>query len=138
MRRRFDNLVFVLLAALFGSTSIWAQGQAVTHQAFNPPRILNGVPDIQGVWQAVNTAAWDIQDHDASLGVPAGEGVIEGNEIPYQPWAAAKKIANVTNRATADPETKCYLPGVPRITYMPFPFQIAQTSGYVAITYEYL
>ena len=70
--------------------------------------------------------------------MPAGQGVVEGNEIPYQPWALAKKQENFENRATADPETKCYLPGVPRITYMPYPFQIFQTPDYIAILYEYV
>src|SRR6267142_1366518 len=84
-------------------------------------RASDGKPDLSGVWQAVNAAAWDIQDHRASLGVPAGQGVVEGNEIPYQPWAVAKKRENSENRRTADPETRCFQPGVPRITYMPFP-----------------
>jgi len=64
--------------------------------------------------------------------------VVEGNEIPYQPWAAEQKKRNFENRATADPEAKCYLPGVPRATYMPFPFQILQTPDRVAIVYEYV
>ena len=103
-------------------------------------------PDLQGVWQAVNTAAWDIQDHaggrfpglPARFSVPAGQGVVEGNDIPYQAWALAKKQENYRNRATADPEAQCYLPGVPRITYMPFPFQIFQFADRVVILYEYL
>ena len=60
--------------------------------------------------------------------------MVEGNEIPYQPWAAAKKKENFDSRATADPDAKCYLPGVPRITYMPFPFQIYQTANSVVIS----
>ena len=79
-------------------------------------RTPDGKPDLSGVWQVLNTAAWDIQDHAATKGVPAGQGVVEGNAIPYQPAAAAKKRENFQNRVTADPETKCYLPGVPRIT----------------------
>jgi len=92
---------------------------------------------LQGIWQVLNTAAWDIQDHQARLGVPAGQGVVEGNEIPYQPWAVVKKKENFENRLTADPEAKCYMPGVPRITYMPYPFQIFQFGEQVAILYEY-
>jgi hypothetical protein len=91
------------------------------------PRTPDGKPDLSGFWQVSNSANWDIQDHSAQKGVPAGQGVVEGNVIPYQPWAAAKKKENFENRATADPEAKCYLPGVPRITYTPFPFQIVQT-----------
>ena len=102
------------------------------------PRTADGKPDLSGVWQAVNTAAWDIQPHVAQKDVPAGLGVVEGDEIPYQPWAAAKKKENFAARATADPEAKCYLPGVPRATYMPFPFQILQTPTQVSILYEYV
>src|SRR5580658_10301101 len=89
----------------------------------NPlPRAANGTPDLSGIWQVLNSANWDIQDHGAQKGIPAGQGVVVGNEIPYQPWAEAKKKENNENRATADPEAKFYLPGVPRITYTPFPF----------------
>lgn len=101
------------------------------------PRTADGKPDLNGIWQALNTAAWDIQDHSAQLGVPAGQGVVEGNEIPYQPWAVAKKKENAANRLDRDPEAKCFLPGVPRATYMPFPFEIAQSSDHVAFLYEY-
>jgi hypothetical protein len=101
------------------------------------PRTADGKPNLQGIWQALNTAAWDIQDHHARLGVPAGQGVVEGNEIPYQPWALAKRRENFETRQTADPETKGYLPGVPRIMYLPFPFQIFQTSTHVTIAFEY-
>ena len=86
------------------------------------PRTVEGRPDLSGVWQAVNTAAWDLEAHHARDGVPAGLGVVDGDEIPYQPWAAAKRDENFANRATADPEGKCFLPGVPRATYLPFPF----------------
>jgi hypothetical protein len=71
------------------------------------------------------------------LGVPGGQGVVEGNELPYRPEALLKKRQNFDNRATADPEGKGYLAGVPRIMYMPFPFQIFQTPDYVAIAFEY-
>jgi hypothetical protein len=106
-------------------------------QVFAPPRTPDGKPNLQGLWQVLNTAAWDIQDHQAQLGVPAGQGVVEGNEIPYQPAASAKKRANFESRLTTDPDIKGYLTGVPRITYMNFPFQIFQTPSYVTIAYEY-
>lgn len=103
-----------------------------------PVRTAGGKPDFNGVWQALNTAAWDIQDHSGSLGVPPGKGVVEGGEIPYQAWAAAKKQENFAHRATADQtEANCYMPGVPRATYMPYPFQITQGSKLIAITYEF-
>ena len=70
--------------------------------------------------------------------MPPGQGVVEGNEIPYQPWALAKKQENHTNRAKADlTEANCFLPGVPRVTYMPFPFEIVQTGNKVVIRYEF-
>jgi hypothetical protein len=101
-------------------------------------RTSDGKPDFNGIWQAMNTAAWDIQDHSGALGMPPGLGVVEGGEIPYQPAALAKKKENFANRATADPtEANCFLPGVPRATYMPHPFEIAQTPRQIAILYEY-
>jgi hypothetical protein len=70
-------------------------------------------------------------------GVPAGEGVVEGNEIPYQPWAAAKKKENFEHWLERDPEIKCLMPGVPRATYMPYPFQILQGTNKILIAYEF-
>jgi hypothetical protein len=102
------------------------------------PRTADGRPDLQGIWQAFSTAAWDLEDHIAREGVPAGVSVVVGGRIPYLPAADAKRRENFANRLTADPEAKCYLPGVPRITYMPFPFQIFQTSTQVTFAYEYL
>ena len=101
------------------------------------PRTSDGKPDMSGIWHAVNSAAWNILPHSAEQGVPAGLGVVEGNEIPYRPEAAAKQRENFANRAKLDPETKCWLPGVPRATYMGFPFQIVQTPTQVSILYEY-
>jgi hypothetical protein len=69
--------------------------------------------------------------------VPPGMGIVEGDEIPYLPAALAKKKANQDNWLTSDPEIKCYLPGVPRATYMPYPFQIFQSSKAIFIAYEY-
>ena len=124
------QFVFALVVIVLVAASSPAQSRAV-------PRTADGKPDLSGIWQVMNTAAWDIQDHQAQKGVPAGQGVVEGNEVPYTPAALEKKKANVARRATADPETKCYLPGVPRITYMPFPFQIVQTPAQVTVLYEY-
>jgi hypothetical protein len=101
------------------------------------PRTSGGKPDLSGVWQALNTAAWDLQDHGAARGVPAGQTVVEGNEIPYRPEALIKKQDNSKNRATADPEARCTLPGVPRATYMPFPFQIVQAPEQITLLHEY-
>ena len=115
-----------------------AQAAAAGTQAGPIPRSADGKPNLSGIWQALNTAAWDIQGHSAQKDIPAGQGVVEGNVIPYQPWAAEKKKENFANRATADPETRCFLPGVPRIMYMPYPFQIFQTPTYLAFVHEYV
>jgi len=132
-RRTGPGTLLVAALVVLSSWPAWAQAPA----AYRPPRMASGEPNLQGIWQVLNTAAWDIQDHGARLGVPAGVGVVDGGEIPYQPWALAQKQKNFETRATSDPETKCWAPGVPRLTYMPFPFQIVQASRYVAIVYEY-
>jgi hypothetical protein len=127
-------MVVVATAALSGPPS--ATGQGTTAPSILP-RTLEGKPDFSGVWQAMNTAAWDIQDHSAQQGIPAGQGVVEGGELPYQPWAVARKKENFANRIVVDTESKCYLPGVPRIMYMLFPFQFVQMPTQVAILFEY-
>ncbi len=114
---------------------------------YRVPRLADGHPDLNGIWQAMNTANWDIQDHaarqgpmvalGASFSVPGGAGVVEGNELPYLPWAAQKKQENAANWLTLDPEVKCYLPGVPRATYMPHPFQIVQSTNTILVSYEF-
>src|SRR6267142_1850273 len=138
-------LLFVAVLALPGraaaqgqANSAQAQATSAQAQASSVPLAADGKPDLSGIWQVMNTAAWDIQDHAATLGVPGGQGVVEGNEIPYQPSALAKKQENFRNRSTADPETKCYLPGVPRVMYMPYPFRIVQQADRVTILHEYL
>jgi hypothetical protein len=106
------------------------------------PRTADGKPDFSGIWQALNTAAWDIQDHNAGLagylGVPPGKGVVEGNAIPYKPDALEQKKKNFAQRDTEDPAfAKCLLPGVPRATYMPYPFEIIQNPKMVGIRYAF-
>ena len=113
-----------------------ASGQTPNVQGL--PRTADGKPDFSGIWQVMNTASWDIQDHSAQNGVPAGAGVVVGNEIPYQPAALVKKRENYENRAAADPESKCYLPGVPRLMYMPYPFQILQQADSITMLFEYV
>jgi hypothetical protein len=117
--------------------TIFVVALASDSAAQNLQRTPDGKPDLSGIWQAVNSAAWNILPHAAEQGVPAGLGVVDGNEIPYRPEAAAKQRENYANRAKLDPETKCWLPGVPRATYMGFPFQIVQTPTQVSILYEY-
>lgn len=104
-------------------------------------------PDLGGIWEYLGTANWDLQDHPAEPGpmwqmgaigaVPAGQSVVEGGDIPYLPAAAAKKKQNFENRRTLDPEAKCYLPGIPRANYMPYPFQIVQSPRGILFVYEY-
>jgi hypothetical protein len=114
-----------------------AAGQSPATNAI--PRLSDGHPNLNGIWQTVNTADYDIQDHSAQKGVPGGQGIVTGNDIPYQPSALAKKKENYKNRATEDSEAKCFLLGVPRITYSGHPFQIFQgtASDKVTILYEY-
>jgi hypothetical protein len=112
-------------------------------------RMPDGKPNLNGIWAANNTAHWDIQTHRAKQGpvtalgaafsVPGGLGVVEGGEIPYKPEALAQRDANAKNWMANDPEVKCYLPGVPRATYMPYPFQIVQSTepNDVLVTYEF-
>jgi len=137
-----NRLVHRLLTATVVAAAVAALAVPVGLGAQSPtagvPRLRDGHPDFSGIWQVMSTASWNLQDHAAEKDVPAGLGVVDGNDIPYQPWALAKKKSNAASRATLDPETKCYLPGVPRITYMPFPFQIAQTPKSFALLYEYV
>lgn len=125
------------------------------------PRTPSGRPDMNGIWQALGNAHWDIEPHTAraalefepgpvvpvpdrrvvALGavgaVPWGNGIVVGGEIPYLDEARAQRDANRENYLEMDPEVKCYLPGVPRATYMPYPFQIFQSDRKFFIAYEY-
>ena len=101
------------------------------------PRTADGRPDLQGIWQVRSRAAYDLEDHAARHGMPAGRSVVDGGAVPYQPWAAAKKRDNFAKRATADPLAECYMAGVQRIMYMEFPFHIFQTRDHIGITFEW-
>ncbi len=110
-------------------------------QTYTPPRTPSGDPDLQGIWQVRNTANWDLQHHSGSYKTPAGLGVVvdpPDGSIPYQPWAAEKKKQNFATRATTDPLEKCYLAGVPRTMYLPYPLQIIQSPEEVMIFSEYV
>ncbi len=131
------GLLVVVLLGLLVSTPVRGQSSSVTTPSPGTLRTSAGHPDLQGVWQALNTASWNILDHGAREGVPAGQGVVIGNEIPYQPWAVDQQRENFENRETADPSARCTMPGVPRITYMPYPFQIFQFSDRIVMLYEY-
>ena len=101
------------------------------------PRTSDGKPNLQGIWQVRNTAAYGLEDHVARDGMPAGRSVVEGGTIPYQPAAAARRLDNAANQRASDPLENCYMPGVPRIMYLPFPFHIYQTPEHIAITFEW-
>ena len=129
--------LLVAVVAVVGGLMLWRSADLLA-QPSSLPRTPEGQPNLNGIWQTLTTASWDIQDHSAQVGVPAGQGVVEGNEIPYQPWAVARKLENFKNRRLADfVESRGYLPGLPRVMYMPFPLQIAQTPKYIGILSEY-
>jgi len=155
--RRAGPAVSCLTAAVVLSvasgTPVAGQGTP-TYKAPRSPH-KDGRPDLNGIYQAINTANWDLEDHPmapgafwqlgALGGVPPGQGVVEGGAIPYQPWARERKAFNYRNRLIADvyktdfgdPELKCYLPGIPRATYMPYPFQIVQAGTSIMMTYTF-
>lgn len=131
----------VVAAALLVASSVPGQ------TGYKAPRTPDGKPNLNGIWQAMNTAYWDVEAHPAAAGpmwelgaqfaIPAGLGIVEGGAIPYKPEALAKKKENFANRMKLDPEIKCYLPGVPRAMYMPYPFQIIQNPKWIMIIHEY-
>ena len=153
MGRSACPLILVALAA--------ALPLCLSAQNGDIPRTASGKPDMNGLWQTLGNAHWDIEPHAAraalamqpgpvipvpanevlALGaagsVPPGYGVVEGGEIPYLPEALALRDENREHWLERDPEIKCYLPGVPRATYMPFPFQIFQSEAKVFMAYEY-
>jgi hypothetical protein len=121
--------------------------QAPASPAYRAPRTPDGKPNLNGIWQTMNTANWNIEAHPAGpspareLGaagaVPAGLGVVDGGEIPYLPAARKKQQENYANRLKLDPEIKCYLPGVPRATYQGMPFQIIQSTKHIMLIHEF-
>src|SRR6266566_5295991 len=141
---RSSMIVGIAVAGVLLLATMPAAGQTPAYRA---PRTADGKPNLSGIWQANNTADWDLQGHAAAKGpvpslgaafsAPPGLSVVEGDTIPYLPAAAAKKKENQANWVKLDPEIKCLLPGVPRATYLPYPFQIVQGKNSVAITYEY-
>jgi hypothetical protein len=147
MRSRKAVAAAGILGAVAGALLMLAMPTIGQGRAYRAARTADGRPDLNGIWQAVNTAHWDLQDHMARQGplfnlgaafsVPAGQTVVDGNEIPYQPWALAKKKEHADNWVKLDPEIKCFLPGIPRATYMPYPFQIVQAPTHVLFAYEF-
>jgi hypothetical protein len=145
MRIGFRTHTLLIAAALALLSGVMPMaGQAPTYRA---PRTADGKPNLNGIWQAINEANWNVEGHSAAPGralalgaedaVVPGLGIVEGGALPYLPGAAAKKKANFEMRLTADPEIKCYLPGVPRAMYMPQPFQIIQSTKNVMMAFQY-
>ena len=148
MRNRFRiAMIAVATAAVVAVLLLAVNSTAGQGSAYMAPRTADGKPDLSGIWQALGTANYDLEGHAArpspivalgALGaIPAGLGVVEGGEIPYQPWALEKRQENSENSTTLDPALKCFMPGIPRATYMPFPFQIVQTPEFILIAYEF-
>ena len=137
MKRIVSMLVVLSVAGI-------AHAEGVLSEA---PRTADGRPDLSGVWQALNTAHWNLEPHvsdypvllelGAQFAVPPGLGVVEGGRIPYLPEALAERDRRFENRLDEDPEARCYLGGVPRSTYMPYPFQIVQSPNDVYIAYQF-
>lgn len=125
--------------ALCAAVALAAGASALAQQAptSRAPRPTGAQPDLQGIWQVLNSAEYDLLDHGASLETPAGRSVVEGNEIPYRPDTLAQRRDNFSRRTKADPNRTCSFPGVPRITYMPYPFKIVQSKGVTMFLYEY-
>jgi hypothetical protein len=151
----------VAVASAILTAAVLLAAQAVQAPRYRAPRADGGHPDLNGVWQTMNEANYDLEGHNAkaalalrpgpygpvpatavlALGavgsVPPSLGVVEGGEIPYKPEMLKKKQENQENWLTRDPEIKCYLPGVPRATYMPQPFQIFENAKQILITYQW-
>src|SRR5258708_12767545 len=141
--------------------AVAAAAMSLAAQSYRAPRTDGGKPDLNGIWQSLNEANYDLEAHNArpamalrpgpygpvpaapvlALGavgaVPPSIGVVEGGEIPYKPEALIKRKENQENWLTRDPEIKCYLPGVPRATYIPQPFRIFQNASQIFISYQY-
>jgi hypothetical protein len=139
----FLSIVFLTMISLLGCTQ-----EQSSESIIAAPVVSSDPPDLSGIWQTMNTASWNLEGHTASKmpvtdilgalgGIPAGMSVVEGGEIPYLPEALEKRDQNRSDWTNLDPVAKCYIPGVPRSTYMPWPFQILQTDTEIFIAYEF-
>jgi len=134
-------------AVLVASLSCALVSSVVSAQDSSIPRTPDGKPDFNGIWQTLGTAHLDLETHVARAGpvvamgalaaFPGGMGVVEGGKIPYKPEALLTKQDNQSNWLERDPLVKCYLPGVPRATYIPYPFQIFQAPDATLISYQF-
>jgi len=148
-RPRLLNRRATLLAAIAaGAAAVAGLAMLEAGAADQNPAKIGGKPNMNGIWQAVGSAYWNLEDHSAAglsnfwqLGavaaIPEGQSVVEGGTIPYKPEALAQREENRKGWPKADPEAKCYMPGIPRATYMPYPFQIVQGDGDILFVYEF-
>ena len=159
MRNRFADAFIAIVLGSVVTLPVMAQraqpparrgGAAAPAQAGAPTaRTVRGRPNLNGIWQAINTANWNLEGHSASatafwqlgalFAVPAGQSVIVDNNgtIPYTPEGLKKRQENQAGWPKSDPEAKCYMAGLPRATYMPYPFQIVQGEKDILFIYEY-
>jgi hypothetical protein len=125
-----------------------AQQQAAASGGAAMPARIGGHPNLNGVWQALNTANWNLEGGTAHafpdqwrlgalFAAPAGQSVVEGGTIPYLPAALEQRDRNRAGWPGTDPETKCFRGGIPRSTYLPYPFRIVQGDGDIMFIYEY-
>ena len=112
------------------------------------PRTPDGKPDFSGIWQAMTSAHYDVEPHAAAYGPypremgalsakPASLGIVEGGRIPYNEVSRRQRDENARDAITKDPLAKCFMPGIPRANYLPFPFQIVQSQDIILIAYEF-
>lgn len=141
IQKQITKLGLVAVAAIFSISQVAAQSGEI-------PRTPSGKPDLSGIWQAMTSAHYDIEPHAAAEGPhpglmgalsakPAGLGIVEGGRIPYNEQARRVRDENRVDAIDKDPLTKCYMPGVPRANYMPFPFQIVQSESVILMAYEF-
>ncbi len=137
-------LVTISFIVCVGAT----QAEDAPKPIFAPIVDADGHPDLSGVWQTMGSAHWNLEGHTASKGpvtnvlgalggIPGGVSVVEGGTIPYQASALQKRADNLAQWTKLDPEVKCYIPGIPRSTYMPLPFHIVQSGNKIFIAYEW-
>src|SRR5687767_13900030 len=138
-----------ILAFTVCIVSLFILAQPALAQERGRPARIGGKPNLNGIWQAVNEAHWNLEGHSAEslaefatkmgavAAIPAGNSVVVGGTIPYRPEALAKRAENRAGWPASDPEIKCYMPGIPRATYMPYPFQIVQSQNDVLMAYEF-
>ncbi len=156
MKTSFAGVSYAGLALVAGiaAAALWfapvpAAGQAPRAKAtrakakgnYRAPRAGDGKADIQGIWQAWNTASFNLEAHNGATGIRAGKSFIvdpPDGMIPYLPGGRQKQQENFENREKLDSMNHCYMTGVPRFTYIPYPFQIFQTAKQIEFISEYV